>query len=187
MKSLLITSILLLALFSAASADDHNDDDECVYTLYVKTGSIFKAGTDSKISLTLSDAQGRSVWINDLQSWGGLMGPDHDYYERGNLDIFSGRGRCGGGGPLCRLNLTSDGLGSHHGWYCEYIEVTSTGPHKECRQTLFYVDQWLATDVSPYKLTAEIDGCGSSGESVKQGIKGRFFVGNKNSRRSADA
>ncbi|EEF51583.1 PLAT domain-containing protein 3 [Ricinus communis] len=181
MKSLPIAVLLLLALFSAAR-EDH--DDECVYTLYVKTGSIIKAGTDSKISLTLGDSQGRSVWVTDLESWG-LMGPKHDYYERGNLDIFSGRGRCIGT-PICRLNLTSDGSGPHHGWYCDYIEVTSTGLHKECSQTIFYVDQWLATDVAPYKLTAEIDGCGLWDESAKQGMKRRFVVG-KNRRRSADA
>ncbi|OVA08644.1 hypothetical protein BVC80_8511g9 [Macleaya cordata] len=40
----------------------------------------------------LGDAAGRSVWIPDLEDLG-LMGSSHDYFEMGNLDIFSGRPR----------------------------------------------------------------------------------------------
>ncbi|KAF5189093.1 Plat domain-containing protein [Thalictrum thalictroides] len=148
--------ILLLFFFLVAASGDSKPDD-CVYTLYVKTGSIIKAGTDSKISITLGDANGKSVSIPDLEQWG-LMGPNYDYYERGNQDIFTVRAPCVGA-PLCQINVTSDGSGAHHGWYCDYVEVTLTGPHKACSQTIFYVDQWLAKDAPPYKLTAILDGC----------------------------
>lgn len=84
---ILIYSILITLSFL------HAQGDECVYTLYVKTASIIKSGTDSKISLSLGDPQGRFVWVKDLQPWG-LMGPSYDYYERCNLDIFSGTGPC---------------------------------------------------------------------------------------------
>lgn len=131
--------------------------NECVYTVYVRTGSGIKAGTDSKISATFSDAAGRRVVVADLEDWG-LMRPGHDYYERGNLDIFTGRGPCLSG-PVCRLNLTSDGSGPHHGWYCDSLEVTTTGPHRGCTQSIFYVQQWLALDAPPYQLTAVLDGC----------------------------
>lgn len=146
---------------------------DCVYTLYVKTGSIIKAGTDAQIGVTLGDASGRSVWVPNLKPWG-LMGPTHDYFERSNLDIFSGRGPCIGS-PICRLNLTSDGAGAHHGWFCDYVEVTSTGPHKHCSQTIFYVDQWLADDAPPFLLTAVVDGC--HGAAVEK-RRGRLVVGN---------
>lgn len=178
MKGTLCLSIIFIALFFSADANGFygGGGGDCVYALYVKTGSIMKAGTDSKISLTLGDAQGRSVWVPDLQPWG-LMEPKHDYYERANLDIFSGRGPCISA-PICRLNLTSDGQGSHHGWYCDYVEVTSTGPHKECSQTIFYVDQWLAADVSPFKLTALLDGCKIGDDALKKGKNGKFAVEN---------
>lgn len=146
---------------------------DCVYTLYVKTGSIIKGGTDSKISVTLSDGSGRSVWVPNLKPWG-LMGPGHDYFERGNLDVFTGRGPCIGS-PVCRLNLTSDGAGSHHGWFCDYVEVTSTGPHKRCSQTAFYVNQWLSDDAPPFQLAAVVDGCGGAAAEKK---RGRLNVGN---------
>lgn len=123
-----------------------------MYTVYIRTGSILKAGTDSLISLTLYDADGYGILIRNLEAWGGLMGPDYDYFERGNLDIFSGRGPCLTG-PVCLMNLTSDGSGPHHGWYCNYVEVTTTGAHIPCAQQLFTVEEWLATDRSPYKLT----------------------------------
>ncbi|KZV51909.1 lipoxygenasey domain-containing protein 1-like [Dorcoceras hygrometricum] len=131
--------------------------NECVYTLYVQTGSVIKAGTDSKISVNMGDSTGNSVWISNLRNWG-IMGPDHDYFERGNSDIFTGLGPCIES-PICRLNVTSDGSGAHHGWFCDQIEVTSTGPHKGCSKSIFYVYRWLATDAPPYELSAFLDGC----------------------------
>nr|KYP75802.1 hypothetical protein KK1_020008 [Cajanus cajan] len=86
------------------------------------------------------------------------MDPGHNYYERGNLDIFSGRGPCLEG-PVCAVNLTSDGSGPHHGWYVNYVEVTTTGVHKSCSQQQFTVEQWLATDTSPYELWAVRNYC----------------------------
>ncbi|XP_052151257.1 PLAT domain-containing protein 3-like [Oryza glaberrima] len=138
-----------------ASSDPEN---KCVYTIYVRTGTIWKGGTDSVIGVTLLGADGSGVRIRDLERWGGLMGDGHDYYERGNLDIFSGRGPCMRQAP-CRMNLTSDGTGPHHGWYCNYLEATVTGPHLGCAQQLFTVEQWLATDASPYRLYAVVDNC----------------------------
>ncbi|KAM0936341.1 putative PLAT/LH2 domain-containing protein [Dioscorea sansibarensis] len=135
-----------------------DSDYICVYMLYVRTGSIWKAGTDSVISVDLAGSDGSKVSITDIVSWGGLMGKDHDYFERGNLDIFSGRGPCLSS-PVCWMNLTSDGSGPHHGWYCNYVEVTTTGPHVPCGQQLFTVEQWLATDASPYQLYATSNNC----------------------------
>ncbi|XP_051192280.1 PLAT domain-containing protein 1 [Lolium perenne] len=134
------------------------DSYECVYTVYIRTGSIWKAGTDSNITLELTTADNSGIQITGLPSWGGLMGEGHSYFERSNLDIFSGRGPCMASAP-CRMKLASDGTGDHHGWYCNYVEVTVTGPHKGCAQQLFTVEQWLATDVSPYKLESVVDQC----------------------------
>ncbi|WJX96021.1 PLAT domain-containing protein 1 [Trifolium repens] len=147
----------LLFLLSFCFAGTVTSED-CVYTVYVRTGSIIKAGTDSIMTLTLYNADGYGILINNLEAWGGLMGSDYNYFERGNLDIFSGRGPCLDG-PICNMNLTSDGSGAHHGWYCNYVEVTSTGVHTPCAQHQFTVEQWLATDTSPYELTAIRNDC----------------------------
>ncbi|KAK1264350.1 hypothetical protein QJS04_geneDACA021190 [Acorus gramineus] len=154
-KPFLTLLFLSLSLLSISFA---KDNELCVYTVYTRTGSIIKGGTDSIISLTTGDAYGGTVTIPNLEAWGGLMEPGHDYFERGDLDIFSGRGPCLKG-PTCSMNLTSDGSGSGHGWYCNYVEVTSTGPHMGCQQKLFTVEQWLARDASPYELTAIRDDC----------------------------
>ncbi|KAH1082712.1 hypothetical protein J1N35_022473 [Gossypium stocksii] len=153
----LILSFFLLFSFSTTALAD---DEDCVYSVYIRTGSIIKGGTDSIISLKLEDAYGESVEISNLEAWGGLMEPGHDYFERGNLDIFSGRGRCLGA-PVCSMNLTSDGSGTGHGWYCNYVEVTMTGVHTACSQQQFTVEQWLALDTSPYTLTAIRNYCPS--------------------------
>ncbi|CAL1380353.1 unnamed protein product [Linum trigynum] len=152
----LLSAVLLLLTFSAVPSSA--DDDDCVYTLFIRTGSIFKGGTDSVIGAWLYDTSGYYLKISDLQSWGGLMGPGYNYYERGNLDIFSGRAPCLTA-PICALNLTSDGSGDHHGWYCNYVETTVTGVHATCSQQTFTVEQWLATDTSPYELSAVRNFC----------------------------
>ncbi|WJX53532.1 hypothetical protein P8452_39515 [Trifolium repens] len=138
--------------FSFEFTPDESDND-CVYTVYVRTGSILKGGTDSKIGVKLYNKYGSYIYIKNLVAWGGLMGSGYNYFERSNLDIFSGRGPCLDG-PVCAVNVTSDGDGAHHGWYCNYVEVTSTGPHVSCSQEQFTVEQWLATDTSPYQLWA---------------------------------
>ncbi|KAJ1271310.1 hypothetical protein BS78_06G119000 [Paspalum vaginatum] len=174
MKLPLLRPCLLLAFFAAAALasplretaaaaavgvlSDSDPENECVYTVYVRTGSIWKGGTDSTIGVTLLGADGAGIRIGDLVAWGGLMGGGHDYYERGNLDIFSGRGPCMAQAP-CAMNLTSDGANAHHGWYCNYLEVTATGPHLGCAQSLFTVEQWLATDAPPYRLYSVVDNC----------------------------
>ncbi|XP_057795223.1 PLAT domain-containing protein 3-like [Salvia miltiorrhiza] len=155
MSSRRIFFTLALALLAVSPA---SSSDKCVYSLYVETGSVLKAGTDSKISITLSDSSKDSVWIPNLKEWG-LMGRKYDYLERGSVDVFAGLAPCIGA-PICRINVTSDGTGSHHGWLCNSVEVTSTGHRKGCSQSIFYVDQWLATDAPPYQLSAVLDGCG---------------------------
>ncbi|RCV33921.1 hypothetical protein SETIT_7G121400v2 [Setaria italica] len=152
-----VQAVAPLKSSSATTADDY----ECVYTVYVQTGSIWKAGTDSVIGLGLRAADGAGFTIPDLAKWGGLMGAGHDYYERGHLDIFSGRGPCLPS-PPCGMNLTSDGSGAHHGWYCKSVEVTASGPRAACARAAFGVEQWLATDAPPYQLHAERSVCGKS-------------------------
>ncbi|KAI3677919.1 hypothetical protein L6452_37193 [Arctium lappa] len=148
---LFFTAIFIL--ISTTTISRSEDDPDCIYNVYIRTGSIWKGGSDSIMSLTLYDAAGYGIRIADIEAWGGLMGSGYDYFERGNLDLFSGRGPCLTG-PPCEMNLTSDGTGSGHGWYCNYVEVTSTGVHSQCAQQQFEVEQWLATDTSPYELTA---------------------------------
>ncbi|KAL4376148.1 hypothetical protein GQ457_02G004660 [Hibiscus cannabinus] len=152
--------ILSLFLLFSVSTTALADEEDCVYSLYIRTGSVIKGGTDSVIGLKLQDAYGEFVEIGNLETWGGLMEPEHNYFERGNLDIFSGRGRCLPS-PLCSMNLTSDGSGPGHGWYCNYVEVTVTGVHSPCSQQQFTVEQWLALDASPYTLTAVRNNCPS--------------------------
>lgn len=162
---------LYLFIFLAIASVVRSADD-CVYTVYIRTGSVIKGGTDSKMTLTLYAADGYGIRINNLETWGGLMGADHDYFERGNLDIFSGKGPCLSG-PPCLMNITSDGSGSGHGWYCNYVEVTTTGAHIPCAQQLFTVEQWIALDRSPYELTAIRDYCTASngGDSGRKMLK----------------
>ncbi|KAL5982161.1 PLAT domain-containing protein 1 [Asimina triloba] len=153
-----IFSLLTIPALASPVIITKGDDYNCVYVVYIRTGSVWKGGTDSIIGLTLYDASGHGLNITNLEAWGGLMGSGYNYYERGNLDMFSGRGPCVDS-PICAVNLFSDGSGDHHGWYCNYVEVTSTGPHVPCNQQLFTVEQWLALDTSPYQLSTTRNNC----------------------------
>ncbi|XP_060184713.1 PLAT domain-containing protein 3-like [Lycium barbarum] len=163
--------LVFILFFSISISSISGSDEDCVYTAYIRTGSIIKGGTDSIISLTLYDADGYGIKIKNLETWGGLMGQNYDYFERGNLDIFSGRGPCLTG-PVCKMNLTSDGTGKGHGWYCNYVEVTVTGVHKQCIQKYFEVEQWLATDAPPYQLTAVRNLCRKTKSDVRRPVTG---------------
>ncbi|XP_022740267.1 PLAT domain-containing protein 3-like [Durio zibethinus] len=161
-KPMATPTLLMFAffLFISFSSIVVSADEDCVYSVYVRTGSIFKGGTDSIIGLRLYDVYGEYIEIRNVEAWGGLMEAGHNYFERGNLDIFSGRGPCLAA-PVCAMNLTSDGSGPHHGWYCNYVEVTMTGVHTPCSQQQFTVEQWLALDAAPYELTAVRNYCPS--------------------------
>ncbi|KAJ1271309.1 hypothetical protein BS78_06G118900, partial [Paspalum vaginatum] len=150
----------LIQYIRGGRAWEHCNDDDygCMYTVYVDTGSIWKAGTDAATGLGLRAADGAGFTIPDLARWGGLMGAGHDYYKRGSVDAFSGRAPCRPS-PPCRMNLTSDdGSGPHHGWYCRSVQVTATGRHARCAGA----EQWLARDAPPYQLYAARGVCATS-------------------------
>ncbi|KAF5180474.1 Plat domain-containing protein, partial [Thalictrum thalictroides] len=106
------TSIYFLLFFFLAAVASVSSED-CSYTILVKTGSVSKAGTNSKISAILKDAQGSQVNIPNLENHG-KMGSGHDYFEKGNLDTFVVPADCLGS-PVCSLTLSSDNKGASSG------------------------------------------------------------------------
>ncbi|KAG6594871.1 PLAT domain-containing protein 1, partial [Cucurbita argyrosperma subsp. sororia] len=157
---LILSHLLLLLLLSTAAVPEPLDGGECGYLIYVQTGTVKKAGTHSTIGLEVKTASGEGIWVPNLEEWGGIMGPDYNFFETGRLDTFTGRGPCLTS-PICSLNLTSNGSGPYHAWYCDYVEVTASAPAHPCHKQRFSVNQWLATDQEPYSLTAVVDYCGA--------------------------
>ncbi|CAM6092875.1 unnamed protein product [Calypogeia fissa] len=152
-------AVLALAVLTLSFLPALALDQDCTYVVYVRTGTIWKASTDSTISLNFTDVDGNSLFITNLTLWGGnLQGQDRDYFEGGALDIFAGLGDCLVT-TICGMNLISDGTGDHHGWYVNYVEVTMTGAHLTCLQHEFEVERWLATDMYPWSLTFETNVC----------------------------
>ncbi|ESQ46120.1 hypothetical protein EUTSA_v10000335mg [Eutrema salsugineum] len=152
----LLLSLLLIAAVSVVAFADREVD--CVYTFYLKTGSLDGAGTDSIISANISDKAGQEIVIKNLVTWGGLMGQGYDYFENGNVDIFSGKERCLPS-PVCSLSLTSDNSGHKPAWYVEYVEFTTSKVRADSTYQYFNVSQWLSTDFPPYNLTAVRKNC----------------------------
>lgn len=106
--------------------------------MYVQTGDIPYAGTTSNITIFLSDVTKAELPIVNLQNWG-LMGPAHNYFRPGEVDLFAGKGPCLRG-PVCSLTIV---LGGFDSWYCDSIEITTVGFEKSCSQKHFVVKKWL--------------------------------------------
>ncbi|KAJ0260496.1 PLAT/LH2 domain-containing protein [Hirschfeldia incana] len=156
-RDVLLLSLLVIITISVdvAFADR---EPHCVYTFYIETGQVESAGTDSIISVKISDKSGQDIDIPNIVTWGGLMGPSYDYFEKGSLDIFSGKAQCLPS-PICSLSLTSDGSGVYPAWFVNYVDVTTVSVQAKSAHQYFDVEQWLATDTPPYNLTVARDNC----------------------------
>ncbi|OAY79249.1 hypothetical protein ACMD2_00171 [Ananas comosus] len=110
--------------------------NHCLYTLRVQTGNRVNAGTDSKISVTLAGPDHVRYHVPNLESWGGLMWDGYNYFERGYADAFAGCGTCITW-PPCWIRLTSDGSGSHPGWFVDFVELWAAGPDSQCTKHRF--------------------------------------------------
>ena len=108
--------------------------------------------------MKLNNQKNEYLEIKNLETWG-AMAPGHDYFERGNLDVFTCTAQCFSS-PLCFLRLTSDGSKAKAGWFCEYVHVTVSGQNVAYTQN-FSVQQWLALDEPPYSLVVLRDNCPS--------------------------
>ncbi|KAG2259186.1 PLAT domain-containing protein 2 [Brassica napus] len=133
-------------------------DQTCTYTINVQTGTRADSGTDAVIGIVLADQSEEYIEIKDLVNWGGKMPEGHDYFENGNLDIFSGTERCLPG-PVCFMRLNSDNSGYKPGWYVVYVDVTTSKPGSVSKHQRFTVEQWLAVDEPPNQLYAERSNC----------------------------
>ncbi|KAK4263921.1 hypothetical protein QN277_029272 [Acacia crassicarpa] len=127
--------------------------DECYYLVSVQTGDRADAGTDATISLKLFNSSGGSITVPNLEDWG-LMESGHDYFERGNLDLFGHSAPCI---DVCGITVTSDNSGNKPGWYLDSVEVIVSGSIS--KKAAFPVNQWLALDEYPYSLSATVDLC----------------------------
>ncbi|KAI9077487.1 hypothetical protein K1719_040558 [Acacia pycnantha] len=144
--------VFLLSLTSFASMATAA---RCDYHIQVKTGDVYKAGTNSKISLKLISSSGWNLTIGNLEQWG--VNPGHDFFERGSLDEFKGRTTCL---KPCAITVSSDGSGLASGWYLEYVDITVTG-HGINFEEEFDVHQWLDYP-KPYKLDVTVNKCSKS-------------------------
>ncbi|KAJ0233373.1 PLAT/LH2 domain-containing protein [Hirschfeldia incana] len=149
----LFLSVLIATISIVASAQN------CQYTINVQTGTRKDSGTDSIIGVVLADKDGEYIEIKDLVNWGGTT-PGRDYFENGNLDIFTGTERCLPN-PVCFMKLSSDNSGNKSGWYAEYVKVTTSKTGSASKTQQFTVAQWLALSELPYQLYAERNNCPS--------------------------
>jgi hypothetical protein len=152
MKSFTIIALMACLLaYAATSASGAT----CTYDILVKTGDRKNAGTDARISLTVSGANGPALSIRSLKPWGGKIG--RNYFERGNLDRFRGKGPCLSG-PPCKMQLSSSGTGNKPGWFVSFVQVTQLGSLSS-RTRRWDIEQWLAVTAPPRQLSVSRNNC----------------------------
>ena len=86
------------------------------YELFVKTGDVKGAGTDSNVYIALIDEEGhksRDIFLDC--KW-------RDDFEKGNTDVFK-ISNVPGLGQICRLELWRDSTGLNDDWFVEWIKV----------------------------------------------------------------
>ncbi|CAN6351296.1 unnamed protein product [Urochloa humidicola] len=107
----------------------------CKFHWEVKTGDVYLAGTDSKITFGLyrHDLNGFTFKIDSMGTFHGNL------FERGSLDAFD----YDGGYCLhpCALSIHSNGVGPYPDWYVEWVRVTVSGQVSD--QKTFYVNDWI--------------------------------------------
>lgn len=147
---------------------------ECVYSLFVRTGDRPNSGTDSKINVTLADIHGESFVIHNLEKWG-LMKIGHQYFENGNTDFFSVKGKCLTP-PVCKMVLSSDGSGVSPSWFISYIKVTQTETHVKCVDSTFVIEKWLGSELhangvghAPFVMTVVLEDC------IKKSLRHKIY------------
>lgn len=144
---ILFTLFLLALTVSSAYA-------QCKFVILVTTGDIEDAGTDARVSLSVSTANGKKLVIESLKPWGQK---GHNNFEKGHTDTFKGRGTCLPSKP-CRMFLESDGKGNKPGWFVEKVTFSQIEPNLSQKKT-FNVNRWLARDESPGTLFVVVDDC----------------------------
>ncbi|CAL5007623.1 unnamed protein product [Urochloa decumbens] len=134
----------------------------CLYEIVVKTApGVEGGGTDAHVYLKLSSAGDHSAALefNDLESWG-WMGPGHDYFEAGNMDIFGQAPReCD---MPCKMLLVSDGSSDKPDWYVNFVEIIQIGSDLSVLVRKFFINGWLSAHKPPYQLFAYQDLCGNN-------------------------
>ncbi|RLM61843.1 lipoxygenase homology domain-containing protein 1-like [Panicum miliaceum] len=139
----------------------------CLYEIVVKTApGIEGAGTDARVYLKLSSAdESDAMEFPDLESWG-WMGPGHDYFESGNMDIFGHAPReCMAAMP-CKMLLVSDGSSGKPDWYVNFVEIIQIDTDLSVVVRKFFINGWLSVNKPPYQLFAYQDLCGNDDTAV---------------------
>ncbi|KAI5009876.1 hypothetical protein ZWY2020_012013 [Hordeum vulgare] len=147
MKILLVLFLLALTQSTAYA--------QCEFVILVTTGNKEDAGTDARISLSVSTANGKKLVIESLKPWGQK---GHNNFERGQTDTFEGRGKCLPSKP-CRMLLESNGKGNKPGWFVDKVAFSQIEPNLSVKQKTFKVNRWLARDESPGTLFVVVDDC----------------------------
>ncbi|RLN04986.1 lipoxygenase homology domain-containing protein 1-like [Panicum miliaceum] len=152
---------------SIAAAGTSSPANLCLYEIVVKTApGIENGGTDARIYLKLSGADERDAMeFPDLESWG-WMGPGHDYFESGNMDIFGQAPRACMAAMPCRMLLASDGSSGRPDWYVNFVEVIQIDTGLSVLVRKFFINGWLSASMPPYQLFAYQDLCGSNNTEV---------------------
>ncbi|EFJ26041.1 hypothetical protein SELMODRAFT_98610, partial [Selaginella moellendorffii] len=93
----------------------------CDYTITIKTGCVYLAGTDANVEIILFSLSGVVIRYNNLDN------KNHDDFEYCNMDVFHLIGSClSEYDKICKIIISHDNSGAYAGWYIDWVDVSSS-------------------------------------------------------------
>ncbi|KAK3092113.1 hypothetical protein FSP39_025311 [Pinctada imbricata] len=117
------------------------------YSVYVTTGSLWNAGTDANVYMTMYGDKG-DTGVRQLYS-----SNKSSLFKQGKTDMFTVEAVALG--HLKRIIVGHDGTGPGLGWHLERIVVKEPG-HKEHEANVFYCGKWLDEGEDDGKIVREL-------------------------------
>uniref|UniRef100_A0A3B3XW86 PLAT domain-containing protein n=1 Tax=Poecilia mexicana TaxID=48701 RepID=A0A3B3XW86_9TELE len=124
---------------------DSNEELENSYEVYVYTGTMWGAGTDAKVYITIYGETGDTG-----ERW--LRKSNHlNKFEKGQEDVFSLTAV--DLGVLKKLRIRHDNSQASAGWFLDRVEIVDT---KDDTRYFFPCKRWLAVDEDDCQLAREL-------------------------------
>ncbi|CAH3173181.1 unnamed protein product [Porites lobata] len=139
MKTLLFASLLM---FCGSAHGTVFGSGPVLYKVKIKTDSELGAGTDANVDFLITGLLVRNGAHHVSTTAVKLDNPDHDDFERGNLDSFDVRGI--DVGSMLFVSLKQDNAGSHWPWRLDWVEVKKMNADGTVDQEKkFYYEKYL--------------------------------------------
>ncbi|XP_078332217.1 lipoxygenase homology domain-containing protein 1-like isoform X5 [Crassostrea virginica] len=125
------------------------------YTVNVKTGDVFSAGTDANVFINIYGELGNTGERKLAKSETHM-----DKFERNHIDVF--KLEAADLGKIYRIKIWHDNKNINPSWYLDYVEVIDTADSN--KSYMFHCERWLSKSKEDCKIERSLYVKGYDGE-----------------------